>query len=111
MRILRVLALTALLTVTLFAIAAALLRQPTFTTIPFRGDARADAVRLRRHVDFFTIDVHPRNAEHPENLDRAAAYIADAFRGAGDHTKRDTAATLDYVKMAGVVDGVFNAVR
>lgn len=61
---------------------AIVLRQPTLTALPFRGSERADATLLRRHVDFLTNDVRPRNARHPENLDRAAAYIASHFEGA-----------------------------
>jgi hypothetical protein len=33
------------------------------------------------------------------------------LRNPNYHTKRDTSDTLDYEKMARVVDGVFNAVR
>ncbi|HYO75342.1 MAG TPA: M28 family peptidase, partial [Thermoanaerobaculia bacterium] len=42
-----------------------------------------DARTLRRHVTFLTTEVLPRDADHPENLDRAAAYIATAFRAHG----------------------------
>lgn len=64
-------------------VAAVVLRQPALTALPFRGSARADAQALQTHVRFLANDVRPRSAAHPENLDRAAAYIADAFRAAG----------------------------
>ena len=65
---------------------AAVLRQPALTSLQFRGSQRADARTLQHHVRFLTEDVRPRSAAHPENLDRAAAYIADAFRAAGART-------------------------
>jgi hypothetical protein len=68
-----------------FAGLALVLRQPVLRALPFRGDARADATALRRHVEFLTLDVHPRRAKNPENLVRAAHYIAEHFRAAGGH--------------------------
>src|SRR5688572_18500593 len=59
------------------------LRQPTFTTIPFHGTTRSRPDALRRHVQFLTTDVRPRSISHPENLERAAAYIEARFRDAG----------------------------
>jgi hypothetical protein len=46
----------------------------------------ADFARLRRHVDaLVSSDVGPRDIDHPEGLDRAAAYIEAALRQhAGD---------------------------
>lgn len=64
----------------------AALRQPTLTDLPFRGATRSDARRLKDHVVFLTRDVTPRSAAHPENLDRAASYIAERFRIAGGRT-------------------------
>jgi len=61
---------------------AAALRQPALTSLPFIGSQRADAELLRQHVRFLTNDVCPRSAKHPENLDRAADYIAKQFRAA-----------------------------
>jgi peptidase M28-like protein len=43
----------------------------------------ADAGRLRADVEALATRFHPRRAAHPKNLDRAAAYLADAFRAAG----------------------------
>ncbi|MBV8517456.1 MAG: M28 family peptidase [Acidobacteria bacterium] len=65
-----------------FLVFAAVLRQPVLSA-PRYGGARASAEVLRQHVDFLAKSVLPRSAAHPENLDRAAAYIADAFRRAG----------------------------
>jgi hypothetical protein len=69
---------------------AIVLRQPTITTLPFRGTARADASLLRRHVAFLTNDVRPRSTSHPGNLDRAAQYIERAFREARGDTNVQT---------------------
>jgi len=83
----RIIAAVALLaTLGLFALAVTL-RQPTFTVLPFTGTTRADSERLRGHVAFLTTEVMPRSAAHPENLDRAASYIADHFRAAGARTE------------------------
>jgi Peptidase family M28 len=84
--LLRILAAVLLLGGLGFGALAAALRQPVFRALPFRGSARADERALERHVRFLANDVRPRSADHPENLDRAAAYIADAFRAAGART-------------------------
>jgi hypothetical protein len=60
-----------------------LIRQPAITSTPFRGDGRASAARLQSHVNFLTTVVSPRSADRPENLDRAASFIASAFASAG----------------------------
>jgi hypothetical protein len=62
------------------------LRQPTIADLPFQGSHRADPARLESHVRFLTTAVAPRGASHPENLDRAAAYIAAQFRAANART-------------------------
>ena len=62
------------------------LRQPAIGGLPFRGGSRAEAAALRRHVEFLTVTVRPRSAAHPENLDRAALYVAERFRAAGGRT-------------------------
>jgi len=38
---------------------------------------------LREHVRALTTQFEPRDFDHPDNLDRAAAFVADAFRGTG----------------------------
>jgi len=77
--ILRILSATAGSLVVLSGLAALLVTQPTFQEIPFRGRERAEAGRLRRHVEFLTIAAAPRSSHHPESLDRAATYIYDEF--------------------------------
>lgn len=46
-------------------------------------EKRAEAQRLRAHVEVLARDLVPRDAGHPENLDRAAAYISRQFDLAG----------------------------
>ena len=67
----------------LLTLAVALIRQPTLTPLAFGSRPRASARALRQHVNFLTIDVRPRGADRPENLDKAAEYIAAHFRAAG----------------------------
>lgn len=74
---LRILSAAAGSLVVLSGLAAVLVTQPTFQEIPFRGRERAEALRLRRHVEFLTIAAAPRDSHHPESLDRAAAYLRD----------------------------------
>ncbi len=45
------------------------------TSVPHAADPES----LRAHVEFLCTDVHPRNTDHPDNLDQAADYIATAF--------------------------------
>jgi Zn-dependent M28 family amino/carboxypeptidase len=56
-----------------------LLTQPTFSVVPSAGVERANASLLRRHVEFLTQEAAPRDSDHPESLDRAAAYIRREF--------------------------------
>ncbi|MBX7221207.1 MAG: M28 family peptidase [Blastocatellia bacterium] len=42
-----------------------------------------DAKRLETHVRMLSETFHPRDAEHPENLNRVAAYIAAELKTAG----------------------------
>ena len=67
-----VLAGTTLLTLAL----TALVRQPSFGSVGFPGNARAAPEKLQAHVRFLAAPEHPRDWQHPEGLDRAAAYIA-----------------------------------
>lgn len=46
-------------------------------------DAPVDPRRLERHVRKLCQDFFPRDAFHPENLDRAAAYIRSQLEEAG----------------------------
>ncbi len=45
--------------------------------------ARADPAALRAHVEALSTRFQPRSAAHPENLERAAHFLAEAFRAAG----------------------------
>src|SRR5262245_4786607 len=73
-------ALTLALLVLAFGIAV---RQPNFGRLPFPEGARADSELLRKHVEFLTTEAFPRSIGHPEQLDRAADYIAAAFSSSG----------------------------
>ncbi len=53
--------------------------QPFVGTIVTSVPHAADPESLRAHVEFLCADVYPRNTDHPDNLDRAADYIAAAF--------------------------------
>lgn len=52
--------------------------------------ARADSALLRAHVEALTSRFQPRSAAHPENLARAAAFLADAFRATGAEVRAQT---------------------
>ena len=80
--LLRIIVAVSIVAVIGFVALAMALRQPALTSLPFKGSQRADAELLRRHVAFLTNDVRPRSANHPDNLDRAADYIAKQFRAA-----------------------------
>ncbi len=67
----------------ILAAAVALIRQPTLTSIAYGSLPRTNPRFLRKHVDFLTIDVRPRGADQPENLDKAADYIAAEFEKSG----------------------------
>ena len=169
--LLRILIATLAALAILLGLAAAAITQPAFGTLPAPGGPAADPDRLRRHVEFLTVRTAPRDSDHPESLDRAAAYIRESFGharvrdqvfqvrgrsyrnviasfgpatgplvvvgahygtfgdfgpnpGADDnasgtagllrnphyHAPGDTAETLDYRRMAGVVEGVANSV-
>jgi hypothetical protein len=69
----------------LLVAAAVLIRQPVLTSIAFPGATHADPATLRRHVEALAAHRSP------------------------DYTRHDTADTLDFGRMARVVDGVFSA--
>lgn len=58
------------------------LAQPSCRRHP-PSPASVDPARLRAHVDTLARDCHPRNYLHPDNLARAADYIARHFEQAG----------------------------
>jgi hypothetical protein len=71
------------LVASLVALGVAAIRQPTLTSLSYGSRPRANPAALQRHVVFLTTAVRPRSAEHPENLDRAAEYIAAELRKSG----------------------------
>jgi hypothetical protein len=88
--LLRIIVVTAVVIGLGVAVLAIALRQPTLTSLSFKGTRRADPERLRHHVTFLTDNVRPRDASHPENLDRAARYIETQFRAANGVTSVQT---------------------
>jgi len=80
---LRVLAITLASLTILLGLAAAAITQPTFSVVPRPVGPRADPERLRRHVAFLTVEVPPRDSDHPVNLDRAVAYLRAQFAASG----------------------------
>lgn len=56
--------------------------QPTFSGNS-RSQATVDPMKLRGHVDTLAHTFHPRDWHHPDNLDKAAEYIAGHFKAAG----------------------------
>jgi hypothetical protein len=77
--LLRILIATLAALAILLGLAAAAITQPVFGTLPPSGGPAADPDRLRRHVEFLTVQAAPRDSDHTESLDRAAAYIRDGF--------------------------------
>ncbi len=80
--LLRVLAATAASLAILLGLGAAAVTQPTLRGLPAAKGLAADPNRLRRHVEALT-RISPRDSDHPENLERAAAYIRSAFGRTG----------------------------
>ena len=74
----------------LFGLAAAAITQPTFSVLPSHGLPAADPDRLRRHVEFLTTAALPRDSDHPESLDKAAAYLRDQFASAHARVREQT---------------------
>ena len=87
---LRVLLATLASLALLLGLAAAAITQPTFGTVPAADGPKADPNRLRGHVELLTTAVSPRDANHPENLDRAAAYLRDHFSKTGARVREQT---------------------
>lgn len=80
---LRILSAVTSTLVLLLVMAVLLIRQPVLGSVPFLGRERADPGRLRRHVEFLTIEAAPRDSDHPGSLDKAAAYLQAQFARAG----------------------------
>ena len=81
--LLRIAAATIIGLIVITSVAALLIRQPTATGLSYDAAIHADARRLERDVAYLTADVSPRNAAHPENLDRAADWIGASFKASG----------------------------
>jgi hypothetical protein len=90
MRMLRVLAVALAALAVLYGLAFLAIRQPAPGSVPFLGEERADAERLRRHVEFLAIQAAPRDVDHPENLDRAADHIRESFARSGTRVEEQT---------------------
>ncbi|HEX7181337.1 MAG TPA: M28 family peptidase [Thermoanaerobaculia bacterium] len=80
--VVRILSATAASLAVLFGAAAVLITQPTFGDLPPLADTRADPRRLRQDVEVLT-STSPRDSDHPQNLDRAAAYIREQLSKTG----------------------------
>src|SRR5262249_33436084 len=65
------------------ALLAIYVTQPVFVEKHAPSGTRVDPDRLRAHVRVLSETFAPRDAAHPENLDRIAEYIEDRFRAAG----------------------------
>lgn len=59
------------------------LTQPLLSRAQPSSVRTVEPARLEAHVRKLAVDLSPRDVGHPENLDRAAAYIADELRQAG----------------------------
>lgn len=53
-------------------------------------DAAVQASALRDQVGLLSTRFQPRDFDHPENLDRAAAFIGDALRATGAAVSEQT---------------------
>ncbi len=76
--LIRILLATAAALALLLGLAAVAITQPTFGVRISRSGAKADPGRLRRDVQRLT-DLAPRDSDHPERLDTAAAYLRLRF--------------------------------
>jgi hypothetical protein len=73
------------LTLLVFSVAGAVVYviQPQWPAHRGEGAPPVDAGRLEAHVRFLAEGCVPRDCEHPENLGKAADYIAESFRASG----------------------------
>lgn len=58
-------------------------RQPNSGTEPYPGSGRAEAARLQQHVRFLSAPGEWRSVHNAPGMNRAADYIAGAFRSTG----------------------------
>jgi Zn-dependent M28 family amino/carboxypeptidase len=54
------------------------------------GSTKADPSRLKRVVEFLSMDCYPRSADNLANLDTAAVFIANEFRKTGARVSEQT---------------------
>jgi hypothetical protein len=118
----------------LITFALALITQPLFLKSQVRKRIPSvNSSKLEAHVRMMAEEIFPRDGGHPRNLDRAAAYIHQNlsnakgvvteqpyeavmitdtafFRNKRYHSIRDTPDTLDYKRMALVIQSVYAAV-
>jgi hypothetical protein len=71
----------------LVALAVAAVTQPAFSSAAPCRSTRAHPERLRDSVEMLATTLRPRDFEHPEDLDRAAAYIGKELRKAGGRVR------------------------
>lgn len=76
--LLRVLTTASAALAILLGLAAAAVTQPVFHALPAVPGLKADPGRLRQHVEALT-RISLRDSDHPENLERAAAYIRSVY--------------------------------
>jgi Zn-dependent M28 family amino/carboxypeptidase len=77
------------------AFTAALLSAWVFLTEPVvvlekHGSPAVDSTRLQAHVRALSVTFFPRDSEHIENLDKAAAYIMGEMKAAGASPRLET---------------------
>src|SRR5690349_17783823 len=63
--------------------------------------AEVDPAVLRAHVEALTTRFQPRSAAHPDNLLRAADFLAEAFHAAGAEVRAQ-----DYLALGGTYRNV-----
>ena len=85
-KIARILVITVITILLLIVIVRILINQPVLFARTLEPARRADERALRRHVEFLSRTVFPRDYSHPENLDRAAVYIRRTLAAAGART-------------------------
>lgn len=69
--------------IALIAMAFRLMRPSPEPVATHCTPAPVDPERLKAHVRTLSETFHPRDHAHPENLERTAGYLADAFSRAG----------------------------
>ncbi len=89
-RLLRILTIAGILALTLLATACFVLRRPSLGHFEDLTHDRARADLLEAHTRFLTTKVVPRGSDNPENLARAANYIADLFEQYSDRVRLQT---------------------